>query len=250
VTIFSETFAMPTQAELLATLKGLTPRQSRFAKLRAGSFGDGGYVLPNDLDGIDKVLSIGIGNEISFDRFFAERGATLYQYDHTITALPEHHANFIFHPVAWGVNDDGQSRSLATMIATHGFDRSNSGLLKFDVEGAEWSCLTNVTPEQLKPFRIISCELHALNNLQNDPFLHNFRRIMALLTHHHTCVHLHANNCCGMSLIEGIPIPNVLEITLLRNDRSEFSPSHEPIPGPLDYPSMSDRADLILTPFH
>jgi hypothetical protein len=62
-------------------------------------------------------------------------------------------------------------------------------------------------------------------------------------------VHLHANNCCGFSLIEGVPVPAVLELTLLRKDRSTFSPCDDPIPGPLDYPNMNDRPDLVLRSF-
>ena len=52
-----------------------------------------------------------------------------------------------------------------------------------------------------------------------------------------------------LSIIEGIPLPAVIELTLLRNDRSKFSLSKSPIPGPLDFPNMKDRPDLILNPF-
>jgi hypothetical protein len=240
---------MSSQAKILSLLQHIQPRNSTFAKTRIGSLGDGGYVLPNDLCGISHVLSIGIGNEVSFDLHFAELGVPVYQYDPSVAGSPVPHSKFDFNRCAWGEVDSEQSITLNRMLDTHGLTQTNDAILKFDVEGAEWPAMRVVSVDMLKHFRVIVCELHALNNLANAAFLDQARELFTVLTAHHTVVHLHANNCCGMSLVEGIPVPAVLELTLLRNDRSKFSPCLDAIPGPLDYPNMTDRPDLVLNPF-
>lgn len=240
---------MPGQSEVLSIVRMLRPQRSQFRKCRIGSLGDGGYVLPEDLAGISRVLSIGVGSEVSFDMHFAAAGVPVHQYDPTVDGPPLQHANFDFHPIAWAFADGERTASLGGMIRAHGFDQRDDALLKFDTEGAEWESLRSVTPDLLKHFRIIVCELHGFNSLHNPAFLQDVWQAMNLLTRNHTVVHLHANNCCGISLVEGVPVPAVLELTLLRNDRSDFGPCHEPIPGPLDYPSMPDRPDLVLRPY-
>lgn len=240
---------MSAQAQVLSLLSRMRPRACEYTKVRVGSMGDGGYVLPDDLQGLSAVLSLGVGSEVSFDHHFAQRGVHIYQYDPTVDGPPVKHDRFHFHKVAWAPEDGDDALSLASMVRNHGLAYSNDILLKFDTEGAEWACLPTISPDLLKHFRIIACELHGLNNLQVPDFLHQVTAMMDTLTHSHTVVHLHANNCCGMSLVEGIPVPAVVELTLLRNDRSSFGFSNEPIPGPLDFPNMTDRPDLVLRPF-
>lgn len=56
-------------------------------KILAGDYGDGGYVILDDLTNIKIVYSFGISNLISFDKFLAEKGIDMYMYDHTINKL-------------------------------------------------------------------------------------------------------------------------------------------------------------------
>jgi hypothetical protein len=230
-------------------LQCLQQRKSAFSKVRIGSLGDGGYVLPDDLAKISHVLSIGVGQEVSFDLHFAARDVPVHQYDPTVAAPPVPHPRFSFNRMAWGETEGDQSISLNRMLSENAMTDSNDVILKFDVEGAEWTAIRSVSVDVLKHFRIIVCELHGLNNLANAPFLAQAVDLVALLTANHTVVHVHANNCCGMTLVDGIPMPAVLELSLLRNDRSDFSPCMDPIPGPLDYPNMTDRPELVLNPF-
>lgn len=240
---------MSSQALVLSMLRQMQQKRSSFRKVRVGSLGDGGYVVPDDLAGISHVISIGVGQEVSFDLHFARLNVPVYQYDPTVAGPPVAHPSFDFNRLAWGEADGEQSISLTSMLRKHALTETNDVILKFDVEGAEWTAGKSIDTDVLKHFRIIVCELHGLQNLANAPFRQQAAELLMLLTASHTVVHVHANNCCGMSLVEGIPVPAVIELTLLRNDRSEFLPCSDPIPGPLDYPNMTDRPDLVLNPF-
>ncbi len=240
---------MNNQSEILNLLKALRMNDCKFPKIRVGSNGDGGYVLPSDFDKIEQLLSIGIGNEDSFDRYFAERGVKVYQYDHTIDDTPSQHSNYQFNKIAWAENDSVGERTLETMVKLAGINNTTNALLKFDTEGAEWDCFQKIDVEILKHFKIIVCELHGLNSIGNLNHRNKVKNLLDKLTLNHTTVHIHANNCCGITLVEGVPIPAVLEVTLLRNDRSKFVESNSRIPSSLDYPSMTDRPDIILSVF-
>ncbi len=240
---------MSTQNEILAVTRLLRPHNCMFRKIRIGSLGDGGYVLPDDISKISGVLSIGIGNEVSFDLHFAQLGMPIFQYDPAIEASPVQHPKFQFHKIAWASMDSESSRTLETMHKTHGLNQNNDAILKFDTEGAEWETIPELRPDTLKSFRIIVCELHGLTSIANEQFRKVVEKTLRILTNSHTLIHLHANNCCGISVVEGVPIPAVVELTLLRNDRSKFTPSFDPIPGPLDFPNMIELPDLILNPY-
>ncbi len=240
---------MNRQLELLQVLRLLKPHSSRFGKVRVGAMGDGGYVLPDDLAGIRGVVSLGIGDNVSFDSHFARQGIPIYQYDPSVEGPPYGADEFHFHKTAWTDRDEEGSSTLSSIVARHNLADAGDYLLKFDTEGSEWDALQAMNPDLLKSFRVIACELHGLHGMYDPQFLSKARNALLTLTHSHTTVHLHVNNCCGIALVEGIPVPQVVEVTLLRNDRSEFTPSTEPIPGPLDFPNMTDRPDIIVTPF-
>lgn len=240
---------MSGQIEVLAILRMLRPWKSIHDKVRIGAMGDGGYVFPDDLKGINNVVSLGIGDNVSFDQVFANAGASVYQYDPTVEGPPVQHGNFHFHKVAWSHEDGPGAATLQRIMESHDLRDGNDAILKFDTEGCEWEAVKATPPDVFKHFRIIACELHGLNNLHHPDFRQQVRQCLEILTRQHTAVHIHANNCCGMTLVEGIPVPAVLEATFLRNDRSAFVPANDPMPGPLDFPNMPDRPDLVLNPF-
>jgi hypothetical protein len=218
-------------------------------EVRIGSLGDGGYVIPNDLAGIKGLISIGIGREVSFDLDFAERGIKVFQYDHTVEEPPISHKNFLFHKVGWSDRNSDGFITLSKILENNHLNDDSDLVLKFDVEKAEWDALSNVSPDLLKRFRIITCELHRFDLLEDVLFFEKVKKIIDLLTKHHTVTHIHPNNCCGVVLVAGIVVPKVIEFSFLRNDRSSFYPSHDSIPSGLDYPNMKRRPEIILTPF-
>ena len=240
-----------TQMDVLNTLQLLRPWTTRrIGKVRVGNDYDGGYVLPSIALQADAVVSIGVGHDVSFDMIMAQRGARILQFDHTVECPPSSHPNFIFEKKGWAPQTGGEFLGFDAITDRLRALEPRHALLKFDVEGAEYAALPAVKPDDLLPFEVIACELHDLGRLAEPAFHARFREVLTLLNTHHTPVHLHANNYAGVVLVEGVPIPSVLELTLLRTDLDSFpTVSNEPMPGPLDRPNHPGRVDICLNPF-
>lgn len=238
------------QSDILSLLGLLRPQACEGGKIRLGGVHDGGYVMPDAALDCDAVLSIGIGGDVSFDLDLAERGLPVFQYDHTVAASPVAHAKFQFARLGWGTETRDPFVSLDAMIAQLKDAGSLRPLLKFDIEGGEYDVLESIDPDALAYFPVIVCELHNLSGLTDLVFHARVRHCLSVLTRHHAPMHLHANNYGVMALVGGVPIPDVLEVSLLRRDLGVRScPASDAIPGPLDRPNHPHRPDFCLTPF-
>ncbi len=240
-----------TQAEIVEFLNLLRPyHMASDHKVRIGGDADGGYVMPSMALKSTAVVSIGIGDQVSFDAELADRGAVVLQYDHTIPGAPMAHRNFRYHKLGWGAKDEGELRCLASMMSGIDWDEARYPILKFDTEGAEWSCLAAATSADLQRFAVIAGEFHGFHNLVNRGVHDAMKAVFEKIRRTHLPVHLHANNATGIRLVLGVPVPPLLEITFVRKDLAVFAGhSTEPIPGPLDRPNMADRPDICLRPF-
>lgn len=240
-----------TQAEIVDVLNLLRPySMASDHKVRIGGNADGGYVMPSMALKSNAVVSIGIGDQVSFDAELADRGAVVLQYDHTIPGAPMQHRNFRFHKQGWGPKDEGPLLCLRSMMQGIDWTSARLPILKFDTEGAEWASLTAASSEDLAKFAIIAGEFHSFHNLVNRAMHDVIRGVLEKIRRTHLPVHLHANNATGIRLVLGVPVPPLLEITFVRKDVAAFAGhSNEPIPGPLDRPNMADRPDICLRPF-
>jgi len=241
----------PTQKQIMELLQTMRPCAMRNSvKLRIGNLYDGGYVMPDAALQTEVLLSIGVGHDVSFDMEFARRGAAVLQFDHTLDGPPATHENFRFHRLGWGATTEGLLLSLADMHARVEETGAGRKLLKFDVEGAEYGALETVSSELLRAYDVIVCELHDLSRLDDRSHYNQVRRAMEKLTESHVPVHLHANNYGGMSVVQGVPVPDAVELTLLRRDLDDFPGwSDEPMPGALDNPNNPIAPDLRFSAF-
>jgi glycosyltransferase involved in cell wall biosynthesis len=239
------------QHEVRALLGLLRPMaMASGGKRRVGNEFDGGYILPDRALGCDGVLSIGVGHDVSFDLAFAERGALVMQFDHTVACSPIAHPKFHFHRLGWGARTEDDLLGTTDMLALFHRLQPRRPLLKFDVEGAEYAALAATTAEQLAGFDVIVCELHDLHQLGDRDMFARVWAALAKLTRHHAPVHLHANNYRGVALVAGVAVPDVVELTLLRRDIDDCpNPSDEEIPGLLDRPNNPMASDICLRLF-
>ena len=220
-------------------------------KKRFGRAFDGGYVMADDFDGITAAYSFGISDDVSWDIDIADIGIDIHQYDHTIDGLPTTHSRFNWRKIglSHANQEDGSLQRLERLLSDNGHDETADLVLKCDIEGHEWSVFSDLTISLLKRFRQIVVELHALQSLSDCEQAETIRRAVVNLTAHHNVIHVHANNWAPWAILGSIPIPTVLELTLLRKDRGTFLDSSESFPTALDMPNNPDRADFPLGNF-
>ena len=220
-------------------------------KIRVGRFFDGGYVMLDRFKGIEAAYSLGINEDVSWDLDMARLGIPLFQYDPTIAELPQQHPLFNWEPTWIGGEVDEQKgvETLDRLIVKNGHVGNRNLLLKCDIEGAEWPMLQNISNSVLAQFRQIVIEIHNFGFLAEYHHAENVRKAILNLTSSHHVIHVHANNFAPFVVVGGIPVPAVLELTLVRSDEGDFVPSTEIFPTALDMPCHSSEADLYLGRF-
>jgi hypothetical protein len=218
--------------------------------VRIGRNGDGGYVMLNDLSECRFGISIGVGQEISWDLALADRGINLSLYDHTIGKLLVHHPGIKFRSVGGrSPRDDALNKMpLSEMITAEGLGDECNMLLKIDIEGDEWAVLKGIDPQLLEKFSQIVVELHGMCDF--EPHEKHLTRLYALkaIAATHQCIHIHANNWGDYCIIGGIPVPDVVEATFALRSRYTFIECGRRFPTTLDHPNNADCAEFMVVP--
>lgn len=220
--------------EVLKLLSELRPRLTNCDLIRLGPPGDGGYLVPNDLNGIVACFSPGVGGKSLFEAECAEMGMDVYMADGSVDGPSTWHQRFTFEKSFIGPVEDGLTISFERWA-----DQSISGeegdlILQMDIEGAEWEVLPSIPSEIFARFRIVVIEFHGLDELFTRATFSHYAAVLRRILGTHTCVHLHPNNCCSSVTEDGIEIPRVLEATFLRSDRVQLGGYVKDLPHPLD----------------
>ena len=129
----------------------------------------------------------------------------------------------------------------------HHFISDDCGLRH--VEGAEWDVFDHASADTLGRFKQVICEFHGLTQLRDSRWSERAERVLLKLSSTHPPVHVHGNNFGAFNVVEGVPIPDVLEVTYARRSAYSFEPSKECFPTELDRPNCPDLADIYLGGF-
>ena len=115
-----------------------------------------------------------------------------------------------------------------------------------DIEGGEYDILAFESTKTLGQFSAMIIEFHGLERFFEPNFLYMISTLFEKLYRHFSICHVHPNNNCGMTRLNGIDVPNVIEITFLRHDLvDQFkSASALSLPHPLDRKNVSHKADI------
>ena len=218
----------------------------RERKVRIGEPGDGSYVMVDRLRASQPVMSFGVGPSVEFEMEMAERGHSVFMFDHTIDSLPATHPRF-----AWfreGITGGPRPEKGLFTLAEH-MDKLPSDsqpILKLDVEGAEWAVLDEAPTGSLARFEQIALEVHFLYRFEEPLFNAKVQRALRKISSAFTLCHVHANNFSPIRIVAGFPVPEALELTYIRSDLVTRMPSTTLYPTSIDRPNFPQFPDHLL----
>ena len=210
-----------------------------------GSDGDGGYLIPNDLQGITANVSLGVAQDSNFESALADLGIHSYMADGSVEAPIIESEFFSFNKLFVGEGFTPDWISFENYMSK--FVPINGDLiLSMDIEGDEYDVLSDVLESTLVRFRIITIEFHDLDLIFLKSNYIQLQKIMRKLLKNHSIVHMHPNTYGPTVKYLGLEIPPVMEITLLRNDRINTRENVIYLPHNLDSKNATWMPDIIL----
>jgi hypothetical protein len=205
-----------------------------FDLIRVGGISDGGYVMVDNFNLIEGVLSLGVGPDVSWDLALSKNVPLIHFYDHTVESLPAivPNSKWFKEKIVAHSNTSG----ITLEQAINRLPNSNQLILKCDIEDDEWEILAEFSSEILEKFDQIVIEFHWIIN---KIFNHKFELMISVLeklANSHSVVNIHANNSSELVIVANCPVPEVLEVTYVRTKSYNFQPaeSHNKLNAPND----------------
>jgi hypothetical protein len=211
--------------------------------VRFGDKNDGGYLLIDDLRPTDTCLSFGIGSNYSFDSEISQYCEKVLMFDHTIQSPVLQRKNMFFH--RRGISDTRADLFVTLDEVISDIPVKNDVILKIDVEGAEWKVFREATSETLLRCRQIVAEFHDFHQIGEDNFFETLEIGLKKLSLNHSLVNVHVNNWAKFEIIEGILLPDVIEVTYVRKQTSDqMKTAPQPLSNPKNTPNNPTRSDV------
>ncbi len=232
--------------ELASLIGSLHPVDAGLELIRLGPDGDGGYLVPDDLEGIECAFSPGVSDESGFEADLAARGVRVFLADHSVDGPAESNPLFEFDKKYVGCLEDDQFMTLDGWKQFRAPEYGGDLLVQMDIEGGEFETIMNLSPTLLSQIRIFIIEFHYLHQLWNKPWFRMVSRVFEKLLNNHTVVHIHPNNCCGSFTSRGLTLPRIAEFTFLRNDRVKTRRYRNDFPHALDRENVPGKRPLVL----
>lgn len=228
--------------------------------IRIGSESDGGYLLVDNFESNQTVISLGVGDNVDAEFELAELGLDIWMYDGTVTRPPRRHNNFKFHPVnvgevIGGAKSDQNLISLNRIFQQVITDfKSDTSLLKesrnnpplillIDIEGSEYDSLLKLNDMYLNYCHQITVEFHNIFSELSNSTLRIIECIKKLNATHEI-ISVHGNNFGGSISANGFDYPDVIEISWLRKTSDDFEEGLNTFNNPLSRPNNCKLRDL------
>jgi hypothetical protein len=233
--------------EIQKLIDSLRPVKTKFDLIRVGGNNDGGYLIPNDLMGITACFSPGVDVTASFEIDLCKRGIGSHLADASVDAPPEN-----FTPLSFtkkhlgGCNNDTHMTLMNWVLSKPEYDFGKDLILQMDIEGGEYTTLLCAPSVILRKFRIIAVEIHNVQTWFDSLAWPVVTTFFEKLLEDFYVVHNHPNNNCPFIDADGILMPTVFELTLMRKDRADPTGFCTEFPHPLDMPNVLDKPDRPL----
>ena len=233
-------------SQLIAIMK---PVQTNHNLIRIGGEADGGYLIPDDINGITSCFSPGVYVSADFEYSLASKGIKCFLADYSVENPPLKHKLFHFDKKYLGSQNNSVYMNINSWIDKYCSNQSEF-ILQMDIEGGEYEVINDISVEDLCKFRILVMEFHFLHRLLfsgiNSQKFKQIYSSLEKLTKYFEVVHIHPNNNCYVLSRYGYTFPQLLEITFLRKDRIKTRTPATDFPHILDRKNVLERKDIIL----
>lgn len=228
--------------------QALRPVQTRFPLIRIGSPHDGGYLVPDDLEGIAACFSPGVEVNSSFELDLLQKtGIGSHLADYSVDGPPANFQPKSFVKKFLGPNNNRVHTTLETWMKSQAeFPLTSDFLLQMDIEGGEYLTLLATPQEWLRRFRIIVLEIHYVECWAHPLFFNTVEAMFEKLLVDFHVVHNHPNNHGALLDLNGFHAPQFFEMTFLRRDRAAAAGYCTTFPHPLDRACYHMREELVL----
>jgi len=229
---------------LLNLLKKFKVYQTEHQLVRLGEKGGGGYLIPDDFEprmnedgniiSLNSCITGGVGSEIGFEYDLAQKGIKCHMADYSVSKPPLTHENFFFVKKFLGNKTDNQYITFDDYFSKIKKPLEDY-ILKLDIEGDEYTILPFIKKEDLLRMRIIVLEIHHFTNIATPLGFYLMQQIADKLFENHTVVHIYPNSISPLiKFSKKIQLYDLLEVTLLRNDRINVKKEQRNFPHSLD----------------
>lgn len=185
--------------------------------IRLSPDGDGGYLVLDNLEGIEACFSPGADVISEFELACLQRKMKVFMADKSVEKptidLSQTKYSFINKFIECTNNEN--FITMDEWVKLSNVSSSTDLLLQIDIEGSEYNTIINMSDSLMKRFRIMAIEFHKLEILWSPDFFEYANIAFRKILQTHICVHIHPNNCCGVYSHMGIDIPRVAEFTFL-----------------------------------
>lgn len=243
--------------DIVSTMAKLTPKSTNMTPVRVGCSNDGGYILLKELLDGSISYSFGVGRMTQFEQDMASRNYTNYMYDPYIYSPNVSGSKYVFKKLGVSDRDTQNMRTIETIIKENNHTDEQNMILQCDIEGSEFDIFTDTPDEVLNQFSQIVIEYHWLDHCIMDTgdfkgVNVNYQKMKDTfykLSNNFTPFHVHGNNWVDYFLLNGSIVPEVIEVSYVRNDLVEFNNSKLSFPTAIDAPNNRNKRDIPLGSF-
>jgi hypothetical protein len=215
-------------------IEKLHPLDCGIELIRVGSKGDGGYLIPDDLIGIEYCFSPGVSDLANFESQLADLNIKSFLADYSVASLPLKRPEFTFDKKFLGSSDRDPFFTLASWKEKHLKGYTGDLLLQMDIEGYEYETILSTPETLLDQFRIMVIEFHELDRLFDHFGFQLISSCFERLLHSFYVVHIHPNNTSEVVKRGEIAVPAAMEFTFLNKRRAKGKTAQTAFPHPLD----------------
>lgn len=223
----------------------IQPLETEHGLIRIGGDRDGGYLIPDDLSGVDECFSPGVSTVADFELALAAKGIRCFLADYSVSGPPVQSDLFDFQKKFVGVGPKPIFIRLEDWILEKS-SGSREMILQMDIEGAEYQTILDTPDDILSRFRILVLEFHYLESLFDRVGFDLINSAFLKVLRAFEIVHIHPNNDTQPMAYGGYEVPPMMEITFLRKDRISKRVPATKFPHPLDFANDHNREDYPL----